>query len=129
MRRFINILSGLGKVITLYFLMFIISLICISLSSSFNPKYHDRCVLDVSAYDLSFINKYEEIEYYQLFVSCNTLDIVINADIESKDECIALMIEFSYCLPEYSDMQVTFLLNNSEVYYFKVAEKGVVLLV
>lgn len=129
MQKFINVLSGLGKIITLYFMMFIISLACISLSSSFNPKYHDRCVLDVNSYDLSFISKYEEVESYQLFVSCNTLDIVINTNIKNKDKCIALMVELSYYMPEYDDLQVTFQLDNNDVYYFKIAEKGVVLAV
>lgn len=129
MKKIIKILSNIGKVITIYFIMFITSLMLISFSSSFNPKYHQRCVTDMNKLDFTFLNKYQEVEKYQLFLSCNNIDVVIDSNLDSKKEAIALVIEFSYEMPLYNDLQIVINLENDTSFYFKIKNVGEVLVV
>ena len=129
MKKIIKILSNTGKVITIYFIMFITSLMLISFSSSFNPKYHQRCVTDMNKLDFTFLNKYQEVEKYQLFLSCNNIDVVIDSNLDSKKEAIALVIEFSYEMPLYNDLQIVINLENDIAFYFKIKNVGEVLVV
>lgn len=129
MKKIIKILSNTGKVITIYFIMFITSLMLISFSSSFNPKYHQRCVTDMNKLDFTFLNKYQEVEKYQLFLSCNNIDVVIDSNLDSKKEAIALVIDFSYEMPLYNDLQIVINLENNTAFYFKIKNVGEVLVV
>lgn len=129
MKKIIKILSNTGKVITIYFIMFITSLMLISFSSSFNPKYHQRCVTDMNKLDFTFLNKYQEVEKYQLFLSCNNIDVVIDSNLDSKKEAIALVIDFSYEMPLYNDLQIVINLENDTAFYFKIKNVGEVLVV
>lgn len=129
MKKIIKLLSNTGKVITIYFIMFITSLMLISFSSSFNPKYHKRCVTDMNKLDFTFLNKYQEVEKYQLFLSCNNIDVVIDSNLDSKKEAIALVIDFSYEMPLYNDLQIVINLENDTAFYFKIKNVGEVLVV
>ena len=129
MKKIIKLLSNTGKVITIYFIMFITSLMLISFSSSFNPKYHQRCVTDMNKLDFTFLNKYQEVEKYQLFLSCNNIDVVIDSNLDSKKEAIALVIDFSYEMPLYNDLQIVINLENNTAFYFKIKNVGEVLVV
>lgn len=129
MKKIIKILSNTGKVITIYFIMFITSLMLISFSSSFNPKYHQRCVTDMNKLDFTFLNKYQEVEKYQLFLSCNNIDVVIDSNLDSKKEAIALVIDFSYEMKLYNDLQIVINLENDTAFYFKIKNVGEVLVV
>lgn len=129
MKKIIKILSNTGKVITIYFIMFITSLMLISFSSSFNPKYHQRCVTDMNKLDFTFLNKYQEVEKYQLFLSCNNIDVVIDSNLDSQKEAIALVIDFSYEMPLYNDLQIVINLENNTAFYFKIKNVGEVLVV
>lgn len=129
MKKIIKLLSNTGKVITIYFIMFITSLMLISFSSSFNPKYHQRCVTDMNKLDFTFLNKYQEVEKYQLFLSCNNIDVVIDSNLDSKKEAIALVIDFSYEMPLYNDLQIVINLENDTAFYFKIKNVGEVLVV
>lgn len=124
----LKFLSNLGKAIALYFGMFLVALVVISFSSSFNPKYHERCNINISDYDFSFVSKHKEIKNYEIYLSCNTIDILIDTDLSSKEECSALMINLSYEMPKYKDLQITMKSINN-IFYFKIIENGVVLLV
>lgn len=129
MKKIIKILSNIGKVITIYFIMFITSFMLISFSSSFNPKYHQRCVTDMNKLDFTFLNKYQEVEKYQLFLSCNNIDVVIDSNLDSQKEAIALVIDFSYEMPLYNDLQIVINLENDTAFYFKIKNAGEVLVV
>ena len=129
MKKIIKLLSNTGKVITIYFIMFITSLMLISFSSSFNPKYHQRCVTDMNKLDFTFLNKYQEVEKYQLFLSCNNIDVVIDSNLDSKKEAIALVIDFSYEMKLYNDLQIVINLENDTAFYFKIKNVGEVLVV
>ena len=129
MKKIIKILSNTGKVITIYFIMFITSLMLISFSSSFNPKYHQRCVTDMNKLDFTFLNKYQEVEKYQLFLSCNNIDVVIDSNLDSKKEAIALVIDFSYEMKLYNDLQIVINLENDTAFYFKIKNVGEVIVV
>ena len=129
MKKIIKILSNTGKVITIYFIMFITSLMLISFSSSFNPKYHQRCVTDMNKLDFTFLNTYQEVEKYQLFLSCNNIDVVIDSNLDSKKEAIALVIDFSYEMKLYNDLQIVINLENDTAFYFKIKNVGEVIVV
>lgn len=122
----LKVLSNIGKALSLYFGMLLIALIIISFSSSFSPKYHERCDLNISDYDFSFISKHKEIKNYEIYVSCNTIDILIDTDLSTKEECSALMVNLSYEMPKYSDLQIT-VKSVTNVFYFKIINEGVVL--
>ena len=126
MSKLIHILANVGRVITVYFLLFMLSLFCVVASPSSKTTKHLRCDLELTDYDLSFLNN---IGNYEIYKSCNTIDIVISTNLKSKEEVVSLSIYLSFFLVPHENMQVIITDINGLVYYIKIKENGTVILV
>lgn len=129
MVKILHFLGNIGKIITLYFTIFMLSLMCVSLSPSLNQKSHNRCVVKNEDYNFAFLDNYSQINNYQTLISCNTIDIIIKSNTENKEEAIALIMSLSYKLPLNLDLQLTLQDNSNNIFYFRIIEKGEVIVV
>lgn len=129
MSKILSFFSLLGKIISIYFIMFLVSLMCITFSPINKNNAKKRCNIESNNYEYSFLENIKEIKSYNVYFSCNTIDIIINTEFNDIKEVAALSLKVSNYLDKYSNLQLTINGIDHSTYYAKIKEKGVVIII
>ena len=95
MSKSLSFCSHLGKIISIYFIMFLVSLMCVTFSPINKNNAKKRCNIESNSYEYSFLENIKEIKSYNVYFSCNTIDIVINTEFNDIKEVAALSLKIS----------------------------------
>ena len=95
MSKILSFCSLLGKIISIYFIMFLVSLMCVTFSPINKNNAKKRCTIEPNNYEYSFLENIKEIKSYNVYFSCNTIDIIINTEFNDIKEVAALSLKIS----------------------------------
>ena len=129
MSKILSFCSLLGKIISIYFIMFLVSLMCVTFSPINKNNAKKRCNIESNSYEYSFLENIKEIKSYNVYFSCNTIDIVINTEFNDIKEVAALSLKISKYLDKYNNLQLTINGIDHSTHYVKIKEKGVVIII
>ena len=70
MSKILSFCSLLGKIISIYFIMFLVSLMCVTFSPINKNNTKKRCNIELNSYEYSFLENIKEIKSYNVYFSC-----------------------------------------------------------